>query len=56
MLTDLYLHQGVDPNDPADDAIVLCYISVGEDLRTAVCMRIIYPTLTHSLARLRTST
>jgi hypothetical protein len=29
------LQQGVDPNDPRDDTIVLCYISVGEDLRTA---------------------
>jgi len=28
------IKQGVDPDDPADDVIVLGYISVGEDLRT----------------------
>jgi len=28
------LQQGVDPLDPSDDVLVLCYISVGEDLRT----------------------
>jgi hypothetical protein len=26
---------GQDPDDPADDVIVLCYLSAGEDLRTA---------------------
>ena len=26
---------GIDPIDPSDDVIVLCYLSVGEDLRTA---------------------
>jgi len=29
------LQGGADPNDPADDVKVLCYVSVGEDLRTA---------------------
>jgi hypothetical protein len=29
------IQQGVDPADPRDDVLVLCYISVGEDLRTA---------------------
>ena len=29
------LQQGLDVSDPADDPLVLCYISVGEDLRTA---------------------
>jgi hypothetical protein len=29
------IRQGVDPNDPADNVLVLAYISVGEDLRTA---------------------
>ncbi|MBK8978757.1 MAG: fibronectin type III domain-containing protein [Planctomycetes bacterium] len=28
------IQQGVDPRDPADDVIVLAYISIGEDLRT----------------------
>lgn len=28
------LQDGQDPNDPRDDVLVLCYISVGEDLRT----------------------
>ncbi len=28
------IQDGVDPDDPADDVIVLAYISVGEDLRT----------------------
>ena len=28
------IQDGVDPLDPADDVLVLCYISVGEDLRT----------------------
>jgi len=29
------IQAGADPNDPADDVLVLCYVSVGEDLRTA---------------------
>jgi hypothetical protein len=29
------IQQGVDPADPADDVLVLCYVSIGEDLRTA---------------------
>ncbi len=29
------IQQGADPSNPADDVIVLCYISIGEDLRTA---------------------
>ena len=29
------IQAGSDPNDPADDVLVLCYVSVGEDLRTA---------------------
>ncbi|HVV50082.1 MAG TPA: hypothetical protein VHO06_10520 [Polyangia bacterium] len=29
------LQAGMDPTDPADDVLVLCYVSVGEDLRTA---------------------
>jgi hypothetical protein len=29
------LQAGADPLDPTDDVIVLCYVSVGEDLRTA---------------------
>lgn len=28
------LQQGVDPDDPADDPLVLAYLSIGEDLRT----------------------
>ncbi|MBK8977045.1 MAG: hypothetical protein IPM29_14110 [Planctomycetes bacterium] len=28
------IQQGVDPDDPADDVLVLGYVSVGEDLRT----------------------
>ena len=28
------IQQGIDPNDPTDDTLVLCYVSVGEDLRT----------------------
>lgn len=28
------IKQGVDPNDPRDNPVVLCYISVGEDSRT----------------------
>ena len=28
------IQDGVDPNDPSDDVMVLCYISIGEDLRT----------------------
>ncbi|MEZ5966329.1 MAG: fibronectin type III domain-containing protein [Planctomycetota bacterium] len=28
------LQDGVDPSDPADDVLVLAYISIGEDLRT----------------------
>jgi hypothetical protein len=28
------LQAGVDSNDPADDVLVLCYVSIGEDLRT----------------------
>jgi hypothetical protein len=29
------IQAGADPNDPSDDVLVLCYVSVGEDLRTA---------------------
>jgi hypothetical protein len=29
------IQAGADANDPADDVLVLCYVSVGEDLRTA---------------------
>ena len=29
------IQAGVEPDDPADDVKVLCYVSVGEDLRTA---------------------
>ncbi|HVZ86037.1 MAG TPA: hypothetical protein VHG72_03660, partial [Polyangia bacterium] len=29
------IQEGMDPNDPGDDVIVLGYVSVGEDLRTA---------------------
>jgi hypothetical protein len=29
------IQAGADPNDLADDVLVLCYVSVGEDLRTA---------------------
>ncbi|HVV84927.1 MAG TPA: hypothetical protein VHE35_17805 [Kofleriaceae bacterium] len=29
------IQQGADPADPSDDVIVLCYVSVGEDIRTA---------------------
>jgi hypothetical protein len=29
------LQQGQDAADPADDVIVLCYVSIGEDIRTA---------------------
>ncbi len=29
------IQAGVDPNDPSDDVLVLCYVSVGEDLRAA---------------------
>ena len=29
------IQAGSDPNDPSDDVLVLCYVSVGEDLRTA---------------------
>jgi hypothetical protein len=28
------MQAGADPNDPHDDVLVLCYVSVGEDLRT----------------------
>jgi len=28
------IQSGVDPTDPTDDVLVLCYVSVGEDLRT----------------------
>ncbi|MCG8417306.1 MAG: hypothetical protein MJE77_05095 [Proteobacteria bacterium] len=28
------IQDGVDPDDPRDDVIVLCYLSIGEDLRT----------------------
>ncbi|MGB0495044.1 MAG: hypothetical protein ACPGJI_01715 [Kangiellaceae bacterium] len=28
------VQDGVDPEDPSDDVMVLCYISIGEDLRT----------------------
>jgi hypothetical protein len=29
------IQAGTDPNNPSDDVLVLCYVSVGEDLRTA---------------------
>ena len=29
------IQAGADPNDPSDDVLVLCYVSVGEDLWTA---------------------
>lgn len=29
------IQDGIDPDDPADDVVVLAYISIGEDLRTA---------------------
>ena len=28
------IKQGLDPNDPSDNVVVLCYISIGEDSRT----------------------
>ncbi|RNC69594.1 MAG: hypothetical protein ED859_07240 [Desulfuromonadales bacterium] len=30
----MWIKQGVDPNDPSDNPVVLCYISIGEDSRT----------------------
>ncbi|MEM9490269.1 MAG: hypothetical protein AAGC55_14075, partial [Myxococcota bacterium] len=30
------VQDGIDPIDPSDDVLVLCYISIGEDLRTAL--------------------
>lgn len=30
----MWIKQGVDPNDPNDNPVVLCYLSIGEDLRT----------------------
>lgn len=30
----MQIKQGIDPDDPSDNAVVLCYISIGEDSRT----------------------
>lgn len=30
----MWIKQGVDPNDPSDNPVVLCYVSIGEDSRT----------------------
>ncbi|ABB32194.1 Fibronectin type III domain protein [Geobacter metallireducens RCH3] len=30
----MWIKQGVDPNDPSDNPVVLCYVSIGEDTRT----------------------
>jgi hypothetical protein len=30
------IQAGMNPNDPSDDVLVLCYVSVGEDLRAAL--------------------
>lgn len=30
----MWIKQGANPNDPADNPVVLCYISIGEDSRT----------------------
>jgi hypothetical protein len=30
----MQIKQGINPSDPADNAVVLCYISIGEDTRT----------------------
>ncbi|WP_306533830.1 hypothetical protein [Geobacter sp.] len=30
----MWIKQGVNPNDPSDNPVVLCYVSIGEDTRT----------------------